>query len=102
MLIEKGLALFDESFIRDRQLYSIHLANALSRPGKHRDLDDAAQRGIAAIDLSESLDSTRGINLLHDLYRQMKRVQRFRGVKIRLGESLRFGSGSGVFGVFLG
>jgi DNA-binding XRE family transcriptional regulator len=33
-LIEEGIALFDESFVRDRQLFSICLADALSRPGK--------------------------------------------------------------------
>jgi hypothetical protein len=38
-MLDEGVALFDGSFARDRQIYSIHLANALARPGKQRDLD---------------------------------------------------------------
>ena len=55
VLIEEGIALFDESFLRDRQFYSIHLANALTQPGKQRDLDAAAGRGMEAIRLAEGL-----------------------------------------------
>ncbi len=64
-MLDEGVALFDESFARDRQLYSVHLADALARPGKQRDLDAAASRGMAAIQLAESLDSTLGMSLLH-------------------------------------
>lgn len=70
-LIEEGVALFDESFVRDRQLYSLHLADALTQPGPQHDLDAAAERGMLAIDLAESLDSTRGSSRLHDLCHQM-------------------------------
>jgi len=72
VLIEEGIALFDESFLRDRQLYSIHLANALAQPGKQRDLDAAASRGMEAIQLAEGLDSTRSADLLRDLSHQLR------------------------------
>jgi hypothetical protein len=71
-MLNEGLALFDDSFVRDRQIYLTHLADALTRPGKQRYLAAAADRGIAAIELAESLDSTLGVDLLSDLYRQMK------------------------------
>jgi transcriptional regulator with XRE-family HTH domain len=67
-----GIALFDESFARDRQVYLTHLADALSRPGKQRDLDAAADRGLAAVRLAERLTSTRGIDCLRDLYPRMR------------------------------
>ncbi len=70
-LLEEGIDLFDESFVRDRQLFAIRLAQALARPGKQRDLDAAAGRGIEAINLAESLDSDRCIGLLRDLCHQM-------------------------------
>ncbi len=71
-LLDDGIALFDESFTRNRQAYLIHLADALTRPGRQRDLDNAAVRGIEAIDIAESLNSTYSIDLLCDLYHQMK------------------------------
>jgi transcriptional regulator with XRE-family HTH domain len=71
-MLDEGVALFDESFVRDRQIYLTHLADALARPGKQRDLDAAADRGMAALELSESLDSTLSVGLLRDLYHQMK------------------------------
>jgi hypothetical protein len=71
-LLEGGIAMFDESFARDRQIYLTHLADALARPGKQRDLDAATDRGLAAVQLAESLTSTRGIDCLRDLYRQME------------------------------
>ncbi|MGQ0719815.1 MAG: helix-turn-helix transcriptional regulator [Pseudonocardiales bacterium] len=71
-MLDEGIALFDESFVRDRTNYVIHLADALARPGKQRDLDAAAEQGMAAIDLSKSLDSTRAIGRLRDLCHQMK------------------------------
>ncbi|MGH3821359.1 MAG: hypothetical protein ACRDRA_00710 [Pseudonocardiaceae bacterium] len=70
-LLDEGIALFDESFVRDRQIYLTHLADALARPGKQRDLNAAADRGITAIELAETLHSTLGVNLLRDLYHQM-------------------------------
>ena len=71
-MLDEGVALFDESFVRDRQIYLTHQADALARPGKQRDLDAAADRGIEAIELAESLDSTISVDLLRDLYHQMK------------------------------
>lgn len=71
-MLDEGVALFDESFVRDRQIYLTHQADALARPGKQRDLDAAADRGIEAIELAESLDSTISADLLRDLYHQMK------------------------------
>ncbi|MGH3885202.1 MAG: hypothetical protein ACRDSZ_01320, partial [Pseudonocardiaceae bacterium] len=71
-MLDEGVALFDESFARDRQIYLTHLADALTRPGKQRDLEAATERGIEAIELAESLDSTISVDLLRDLYRQMK------------------------------
>jgi DNA-binding XRE family transcriptional regulator len=70
-LMEEGIDLFDESFVRDRQLYSIHLAHALARPGKQCNLDAAAGWGIEAINLTESLDSNRSMGFLRDLCHQM-------------------------------
>jgi hypothetical protein len=69
--MEEGIDLFDESFVRDRQLYSIHLAYALARPGKQCNLDAAAGWGIEAINLTESLDSNRSMGFLRDLCHQM-------------------------------
>ena len=71
-MLDEGVALFDESFARDRQIYLTHLADALTRPGRQRDLDAAADRGIEAIELAESLDSTISVDLLRDLCHQMK------------------------------
>jgi len=71
-LLDDGIAMFDDSFARDRQVYLAHLADALARPGKQRDVDAAADRGLAAVHLAESLTSTRGIDCLRDLYTQMQ------------------------------
>ena len=71
-LIEEGVTLFDGSFVRDRQLFSIHLADALTRPGKQRDLHAAADWGMVAIHLAETLDSRRNTDLLRHLCHQMK------------------------------
>jgi transcriptional regulator with XRE-family HTH domain/tetratricopeptide (TPR) repeat protein len=71
-MLENGIALLDESFVRDRRNYVIRLAEALAHPGPQRDLDAAARQGIAALDLSENLDSTRGVGRLRDLCSQMK------------------------------
>lgn len=40
-LLDDGIGLFDESFSRDRQIYLIHLAEALTQPGKQRDFEAA-------------------------------------------------------------
>ncbi len=70
-MLTDGVAQFGESFVRDRQVYSTYLADALARPGKQRDLDAAAGLGMQSIELAESLDSTRGTSLLRDLYVRM-------------------------------
>ncbi|MBV9144094.1 MAG: hypothetical protein JO115_24780 [Pseudonocardiales bacterium] len=49
-----------------------HLAGALARPGQQRDLDNAAARGMEAIDIAESLHSTYSVARLRSLYREMK------------------------------
>ena len=72
MLLEEGIALFDESFARDRQIYLIHLADAFARPGPQCDLEAAADRGLAAVRLAESVTSTRGIDCLRDLSMRMQ------------------------------
>jgi len=72
VLLEEGIALFDRSFVRDRQVYSTHLADVLSRPGPQRDLDAAADRGMAAVQLAETLDSARSAGYMRDLCHQMQ------------------------------
>jgi hypothetical protein len=79
-MLNEGVVLFDESFARDRQFYLTHLADAMTRPGRQRDLEAAAERDIEAIELAESLDSTISMDLLRDLYRQMKPHTRVRAV----------------------
>jgi hypothetical protein len=71
-MLEDGITLFEESFICGRTNFLIRLAEALAHPGPQRDLDAAAGRGIAALELSQNLDSTRSLGRLRDLYRQMK------------------------------
>jgi tetratricopeptide (TPR) repeat protein len=70
-VLNEAITLFDESLPRDSLGYRIHLANALTMPGKQRDLDAAAARGIEAIQLVETLDSTRSIGLIRDLCQQL-------------------------------
>ena len=70
-MLEGGLALYDEPFPRDRQIYLTYLTDALARPGPQCDLDAAADRGMAAIDLAESLDSTRSAGRIRDLHEQL-------------------------------
>ncbi|MGH3688173.1 MAG: hypothetical protein ACRDRU_05680 [Pseudonocardiaceae bacterium] len=72
VLLDEGIALLDEAFPRNRQAYLTHQAHALTRLGKHRDLEAAAARGMEAIQLAVSLDSTHSVNLLRDLCHQMK------------------------------
>jgi hypothetical protein len=71
-LLDEGIALFNKSFARDRQFYSIYLATALARPGPQRDLEAAADRGLSAVRLAESVTSTWGIDRLRDLYLLMQ------------------------------
>jgi DNA-binding XRE family transcriptional regulator len=71
-LLDEGIALFDESFTRNRQAYLTHVACAHARPGKQRDLDNAAARGMEAIDIAESLHSTYSVDLFSGLYHQME------------------------------
>jgi DNA-binding XRE family transcriptional regulator/tetratricopeptide (TPR) repeat protein len=71
-MLTEGIGQFNESFVRDRQIYITHLAGALARPGKQRDLDVAAGLGMESIDLAESLDSNNGLGYLHDLYHRLK------------------------------
>jgi hypothetical protein len=70
-LLEECIPLFDESFVRDWQLFSINLANALAQPGKQRDLDTAVSQGMEAIRLAECLDSNKNSHLLRDLAHQL-------------------------------
>ncbi len=70
-LLEEGIAQLSDSFIRERQIDITYLADALTRPGKQRDLDAAAALGMQSIDLAESLNSTRGASRLRDLYYQL-------------------------------
>ena len=46
--------------------------NLYARPGKQRDLDAAADCGLAAVHLAESLASIRGTDCLRDLYMKMQ------------------------------
>lgn len=73
-MLGEGIAQFSETFVRDRQVYTTYLADALSRPGKQFDLEAAAGLGMQSIDLAESLDSNTntGTGLLRDLYFRMK------------------------------
>ncbi len=71
-LIGQGIAMFDAPFDRDRQLYLTLHTEALLCPGKQRDLDAAAGKGIEAIHLAERLSSTRSVERIRDLTRLMK------------------------------
>ncbi|MGH4007734.1 MAG: hypothetical protein ACRDTH_06155 [Pseudonocardiaceae bacterium] len=71
-MLDEGIALFDESFVRDRQLHLTYLIDALARPGKQRDLDAAACHGMTAIQLAEGLDSTLSVARISDLYHQLQ------------------------------
>ncbi|MGH3802584.1 MAG: hypothetical protein ACRDTD_21160, partial [Pseudonocardiaceae bacterium] len=71
MVLENGIAMFDDSLPRGRLGYLIHLADTLARPGKQRDLDAAVDRGLEAVQLAENLDSTRCVGLIRNLYHQI-------------------------------
>ena len=68
----RGIALFDTPFDRDRQYYVAHVAVALACPGRQRDVEAAASKGMEAIGLAESLSSARSVDLIRDLARLMK------------------------------
>lgn len=70
-VLNDAVALFDGSLPRGRMGYLIALADCLSRPGKQRDLDAAAARGMEALQLVETLDSPRSVGLIRDLYQQL-------------------------------
>ncbi|MCA1672332.1 MAG: hypothetical protein LC799_09075, partial [Actinobacteria bacterium] len=70
-MLHDGVTSFEQSFVRDRLLYTVHLAEARTRPGKQQDLDSAAGLGMASIDLAESLESALGANLFRDLSHRM-------------------------------
>ena len=69
--MEQGIALFGASFNRDRQCYVAKTGVALARPGRQRDVEAAAGKGMEAIHLAESLSSTRSVDLVRDLARQL-------------------------------
>jgi DNA-binding XRE family transcriptional regulator len=89
-LIEEGIALFDESCVRDRQICLARLAEALAQPGKQRDLDAAAGRGMEAIRLAEGLDSNRSADLLRDLSHQLSPHAKVPAVRDFLERSREF------------
>lgn len=70
--MEQGIALFEAPFDRDRQHYVAHIAVALAHPGRQRDVEAAASKGMEAIHLAESLSSTTWIACIRDLTRLMK------------------------------
>jgi hypothetical protein len=92
-LLDEGIALFDESFTRNRQAYLTHVACVYARPGKQRDLDNAAARGMEAIDIAESLHSTYSVDLLSGLYHQMEPRAKMPAVGNFLERHLRFERG---------
>jgi hypothetical protein len=71
MVLETGIAMYDDSFPIGQADYLIALADVRSRPGKQRDLDVAASHGMEAIRLTEPLDSPRLAGLIRNLYHQM-------------------------------
>ncbi|MGH3694565.1 MAG: helix-turn-helix domain-containing protein [Pseudonocardiaceae bacterium] len=72
VMLEEGIALFDESFVRDRMSHIIRHAEALTHPGSQQDLDAAVERGRAALDLSANLDSSHSVGRFRDLVDQMR------------------------------
>lgn len=72
IMLDEGIALFDESFIRDRQIHLTYLTDALARPSKQRDLDAAVGYGMTAIQVAEGLDSTVSVDRIRNLTRQLQ------------------------------
>jgi DNA-binding XRE family transcriptional regulator len=71
VVLENGIAMYDDSRPSGQAGYLIALADVRSRPGKQRDLDVAASHGIEAIRLTETLDSPRLVGLIRNLYHDM-------------------------------
>lgn len=71
-MLEEGIGLFDELFIRDRRNYSIRLAEALTHPGPQQNLDAAVERGKEALELSTNLNSARGVDRLRGFMSQLR------------------------------
>jgi DNA-binding XRE family transcriptional regulator len=92
-LIGQGIAMFGEPFHRDRQIYLTDLAEALARPGKQRDLDAAAGKGIEAIQLAVNLSSTRSVDRIRDLSRQLKPYAKVPAVRDFLAQAQGFVAG---------
>jgi hypothetical protein len=67
-----GVRQLDSSMVRDRLLYLADWAEALARPGRQRDVEQAASRGLEAVTLAEELTSTRATQRIHDLRKQFK------------------------------
>jgi len=67
-----GVRQLDGSMVRDRQLFLADWAEALARPGRQRDLEEAASRGLEAVVLADGLCSTRSTERIRDLCRQLK------------------------------
>jgi len=67
-----GVRQLDGSMVRDRQLYLADWAEALGRPGRQQDVEEAACRGMEAVALAEGLCSTRGRKRIGDLCTQMR------------------------------
>lgn len=89
-LINQGIAMFDAPFDRDRQLYLTDLVEAFARPGKHRDLESAASKGIEAIQLAENLSSTRSVDRIRYLIQLMQPHAKFRPVRDFLEQARSF------------
>jgi len=70
--LKQSIALLDTPFDRDRQYHVTQVAVALAHPGRQRDIEAAASKGMEAVYLAESLSSTRSVELIHDLARQLK------------------------------
>ncbi len=71
-LIDEGIAMFGTPFDRDRQICLTRHAEALLRPGKQRDLDASAGKGIEAINLAERLSSARSVERIRELSRRLQ------------------------------
>ena len=70
-VLDDGITLFDDSLPRGRAGYLVALADVRTRPGKQCDLDAAAGLGMEAIQLTENLNSSRCVDLIRNLSRQL-------------------------------
>jgi tetratricopeptide (TPR) repeat protein len=92
-MLAEGITLFDESFVRDRQIHLTYLTEALACPGKQRDLDAAAAKGIEAIQLAEGLDSTVSVERIRSLTRQLQPHEQVSAVREFLERAEGVGAG---------